>query len=443
MAIRCVHAFTPSTCIVAGGNPWGGIYRSTNGGGAWAYTEAGNPNDIYFPTELVGYAAGEGNSVYKTVDAGVTWTDLGPVVPAPQFTVFFHDELRGWTGGAGSGSRTMDGGGTWVAMGSIPSYTKSIIFTDADTGYAVGQSGQTVRNVDGGVTWENFIGEVFNATFGDAALVDGALIGVANNGDIYRAQLRCPVNGPVPHILQVDGELCTADANSIQWYLNDDPINGAIGPCHNPVSTGTYHVLTNDVQGCPSAPSEPIAVISTGLEERVKVDELPVYPNPVDDLLMLRIPQGQVVDNAEILDVQGRVVKRISSVNGLGFVGVSDLKSGLYVMRCGVSGRAVEQRFVKKWSDRSKPFNVPSIIRQPRHLALRIVHPPCFHPRCEPPALHGLDDQWPQHFPGDQVPVIHVALLQGGIDQHSEPSGIRRRCRELDEPLVIGQLFRR
>ncbi len=348
VAIRCVHAFTPSSYIVAGGNLWGGFYRTTNGGGAWAYTEAGNPYDMYFPSETVGYAAGEGNSVYKTVDAGVTWTDLGPVVPAQQFTVFFHDELRGWTGGAGAGSRTIDGGQTWETMGSVPSYTKSIIFTDADTGYAVGQSGQTVRSVDGGVTWENFIGEVFNATFGDAALVDGALIGVANNGDIYRAQLQCPVNAAVPAVLAVDGELCTGDAAGVQWFWNDDPIDGATEPCYNPASVGNYHVVTSDAQGCFSAPSEPISVISTGVVEATHATGLAIHPNPAGAMLYVQLPEGTTPALLEVLDVQGRVVMRTYISNPITTLDLSALKSGVYVVRNNSDPATPVQRFVKE-----------------------------------------------------------------------------------------------
>ncbi len=347
VTIRCVQAFTPSTYIVAGGNLWGGFYRTTNGGAAWSHTEASNPYDMHFPSETVGYAAGEGSSVYKTVDAGVTWTDLGQVVPAQQFTVFFLDELRGWTGGAGSGARTIDGGESWEFMGSIPSYTKSIIFTDADTGYAVGQSGQTLRSVDGGVTWEHHIDEVFNATFGDAALVDGALIGVANNGDIYRAQLSCPVNRPVPTVFEVEGELCTADANSIQWYVDDGPIDGATDPCHNPTNIGAYHVVTSDAQGCLSAPSEPISIVSTALPDPTNATSLALFPSPVDDLLTLVVPDGMTADRMAILDVQGRVVKLIPAIRGPGSVDVSDLRSGLYVLRCDLGGEFVAQRFLK------------------------------------------------------------------------------------------------
>lgn|GEM_PF-3400089 len=261
--------------------------------------------------------------------------------------MFFHYELRGWTGGAGAGSRTIDGGATWETMGSIPSYTKSIIFTDADTGYAVGQRGQTVRSVDSGVTWENFIGEVFNATFGDAALIDGAFIGVANTGDIYRAQLQCPMNGAAPAVFEVDGELCTGQAAGVQWFLNNGPVDGATSNCYNPASVGSYHVVTSDAEGCFSAPSEPISIISTALPEPLSTNGFALFPNPVDDLLMLALPNGMVVDQADLLDAQGRVVHRIASVNGLGLVDVSELKSGLYVMRCTSSGRIVAQRFVK------------------------------------------------------------------------------------------------
>jgi hypothetical protein len=60
--IRCTQSFSPTTYIVAGGNLNGGFYRTTNGGSSWTYTPAGNPYDMYFPTETTGYAVGEGTS---------------------------------------------------------------------------------------------------------------------------------------------------------------------------------------------------------------------------------------------------------------------------------------------------------------------------------------------------------------------------------------------
>jgi len=53
------------------------------------------------------------------------------------------------------------------------------------------------------------------------------------------------------------------------------------------------------------------------------------------------------VDRVEVLDTQGRIVMRVSSIIGTGSVDVSELKSGLYVLRCNVGGRMVAQRFVK------------------------------------------------------------------------------------------------
>lgn len=347
VAIRCVHAFSPSSYIVAGGNLNGGFYRTTSGGGTWAYTAAGNPYDMYFPTESVGYGVGEGNSVYKTMDGGLTWSDLGPQVPAQQFTIFFLDEMRGWTGGAGAGARTTDGGQTWNTMGSIPSYTKSIIFTDADTGYAVGQSGQTVRSTDGGITWVNYINEVFNATFGDAALIDGALVGVANNGDIYRAQLECPAMAQTPLVIEVGGTLLSSSAEGNQWYDADGIIPGATSPSYTPTVGGPYHVVVTDDLGCVSELSNVVNVVITALSENEPIDVLRIHPNPSGQNISLGIP-GHISGSVELMDIHGRrVLSTLINSGGIP-IDISTLPSGVYLVKYLNSDRTIFGRFVKE-----------------------------------------------------------------------------------------------
>jgi photosystem II stability/assembly factor-like uncharacterized protein len=347
VAIRSTQAFTTDTYIVAGGNLNGGFYRTTDHGANWAYTAASNPYDMHFPTEMVGYAAGEGNNAYKTEDGGVTWTDLGAVVPNQQFTVFFLDEQRGWTGGAGAGALTIDGGASWTIMGSIPSYTKSIIFTDADTGYAVGQSGQTVLSTDGGLTWTNYVTEVFNATMGDAALADGALIAVGKAGDIYRAQLECPPVAVVPTVTEVGGMLYADDGAGYQWYVNDEPIAGADGRSYTPMGGGLYHVVVTDALGCVSAPSLPIDLVVTATNEVLTPPALRLYPNPAKEMLLVSATE-QGASPLELIDLHGHVVVRSWASTSTTALDVSFLTSGVYTVRCIGKSHVTTARFVKE-----------------------------------------------------------------------------------------------
>ena len=346
VAIRCVHAFSPATYIVAGGNLNGGFYRTTNGGGSWTYTMASNPYDMHFPTETTGYAVGEGSNVYKTTNAGLTWTDLGPQVPSQQHTVFFLDELRGWTGGAGAGARTTDGGASWTTMGSIPSYTMSIIFSDADTGYAVGNTGQVVRSTDGGVTWENFLPDIFNALIGDAALVDGALVAVGRFGDVFRAQLHCPAIATMPVILETAGTLYSNSPSGNQWHDANGPITGATGATYSPTTGGLYHVVVTDALGCASAPSNAINVLITALPGNVRSDILNLFPNPAQRNLTIVLP-GTGPFPIELLDVDGRTVRR-EVARGTTTLDVAGMASGVYTIRCTIDGQRSIGRFIKE-----------------------------------------------------------------------------------------------
>ncbi|MCB0781008.1 MAG: hypothetical protein KDC03_16050, partial [Flavobacteriales bacterium] len=53
----------------------------TNGGSTWTHTSVGNLSifDLYFPSDLVGYAVGEGGIIWKTTDGGVNWQ----LMPSP------------------------------------------------------------------------------------------------------------------------------------------------------------------------------------------------------------------------------------------------------------------------------------------------------------------------------------------------------------------------
>jgi hypothetical protein len=298
---------------------------------------------MYFPTETTGYAVGEGTSVYKTTDAGITWTDLGPLVSAGQVTLFFLDEQRGWTGL----HRTTDGGQTWTLMSGTPQSTVAIIFTDADTGYAVASSGQTVRSVDGGITWENnYISEVPNASFSDAAFVDGTLIGVANGGDIFRAQIGCTETAFVPAIQQVGSYLCTYTFGTVQWFLNGEPIPDGNDLCVEATEAGNYNVVVTEGPGCISAPSATVQVIGTEVGTNT-IEDLRIAPNPAKEVLRIARSQGTVAD-ISVYDTQGRSVMIDRTSDTSYNLDVRALKPGMYVIRIRTGNRVQSARFMKE-----------------------------------------------------------------------------------------------
>lgn len=82
---------------------------------------------------------------------------------------------------------------------------------------------------------------------------------------------------------------------------------------------------------------------NTGLHTAAN-DPLLAFPNPADDLLRVRIPQGGS-QMAEILDPLGRVLVRRYAQTASWVMGVSALANGHYLLRCTVDGRVSTMPF--------------------------------------------------------------------------------------------------
>lgn len=342
VAIRCTWTIDANTHFVAGGAVQGGIYRTTNAGSSWTRVlDVGNItiSDLWFTSPQNGYAVGEYGDNYRTTDGGTTWE---PMTGTPGgHTVFFLDEDHGWM----KYRRTMDGGATWTDINGAQS-TMSMFFTTVDTGYTVTYTGQTVKTVDGGLTWETVLPEILNATVGDATYVDGAIVIVCNNGDIFRAQVSCPTIANVPVITESGNTLCTTTSGTAQWYLDGEALPDGNTPCISPVEPGEYHVIITDGIGCVSCPSSPVEVISTGLATRAST-EMRIVPNPARDRIRIERETGSPVI-LTLLDAQGRTV-RSEKLAGNGIsLDISRLLPGMYLVRSVSEERVEAVRFMKE-----------------------------------------------------------------------------------------------
>lgn len=128
---------------------------------------APNLKEIEFPTALIGYAAGNRDTIYKTTDGGATWNKLPLPFPGvtPQITytdMYALDANTVFLTGNGFPRKvvikTTDGGATWTDItGNILSFggpnLNSILMHDANNGYVVSPGGTLFKTNDGGASW--------------------------------------------------------------------------------------------------------------------------------------------------------------------------------------------------------------------------------------------------------------------------------------------------
>ncbi len=337
LAIRSTWAFDENTAIVGGGYINAGCYRTTNAGQDWTPSPTGNIYDLWFVNDTLGFCGGAGGALARTTDGGISWEPLDNIFNGDINSIFFlNDTLGFWAGGGGA--RTTDGGDTWTSMG-LNNFMMSIFFTDPDTGYVVNVSGYVLRTTNGGNDWEELVPAPFDVLIGDATMVDGAIIAVGQSGDVFRAELQCPTTPQVPLVFQSGQTLFTAWRPQIQWYLDGEPLPDATWPWITTSEPGSYTVVVTDALGCTSAPSVPVVVINTAVEERA-VDAFTVFPNPTNGQLTVTFTTNGT-HTVQLCDAQGRVLRSERVSGSSATLDVRELPVGLYFLREVGGARAV------------------------------------------------------------------------------------------------------
>lgn len=81
-----------------------------------------------------------------------------------------------------------------------------------------------------------------------------------------------------------------------------------------------------------------LGVVRTGLDEMSNISKLNIYPNPIKDYMTIDCIEG-TIENVEMYDLSGRLVKSINTVNDR--VDVRDLKAGMYLLKVSTSNGSV------------------------------------------------------------------------------------------------------
>lgn len=179
------------------------FHRSTDGGLNWVAGQSADgrialvrlSDDTLLATARAGMAPNGDTRLFRSVDGGQTWVDLGDVLsPGIDSTRFdFVSPAPGLVvaaNGAGDLYRSTDTGASWTRVYASPGPGQSffasstLTFADAQTGYFGFGDGLVVATGDGGASWTQLTSGAAANLADLARFADGGLVAVGDEGTV-------------------------------------------------------------------------------------------------------------------------------------------------------------------------------------------------------------------------------------------------------------------
>jgi len=173
-----------------------GIYQTTDAGQTFRHLGNAKHNDFVSvdfsdPRRRTLLAGGheQSRTVWKSVDAGQTWTNVG--LSLPQGTKFSSNPLlidattylvnaSGWGKGTGGVYRTTNAGATWTQVSSLEANGTPLTASDDSIYWLLMFDRGLIRSTDKGQTWTQVCGSGVLKGSSLIELPDGRLAGIAN-----------------------------------------------------------------------------------------------------------------------------------------------------------------------------------------------------------------------------------------------------------------------
>lgn len=128
--------------------------------------------------------------------------------------------------------------------------------------------------------------------------------GCADTSDIVTVTIHQSPNAPI--ISQNGNVLTSSFSSGFQWYFNGMAIPNATTQSWTPTSTGSYHVVVTDENGCTAASNVVTTVVGVAHDF---VEDFAVYPNPIaGDVHVAGLLQRGGEMQVRIVNATGQVV---------------------------------------------------------------------------------------------------------------------------------------
>ncbi|MEX0596709.1 MAG: YCF48-related protein, partial [Candidatus Paceibacterota bacterium] len=150
-------------------------------------------NRIFFLNENVGYIFGYKRFIRKTIDSGITWTNLS--IPSSLISTeadltdleFINENIGFAISTKGSVFKTVDQGVTWtkIQLQASNYALKELVFVDENIGLATGPFGQIYRTINQGVTWSMM--STSGGLIHDIRFINGVLYATGENRSFIKS----------------------------------------------------------------------------------------------------------------------------------------------------------------------------------------------------------------------------------------------------------------
>lgn len=354
-----IAAISANTCYSAMYNNLGGggVFKTTDAGISWTQIGVGSiftdpasfPDVIYFTDSLNGWTMGDPIGgyfeIYSTTDGGATWTRLpqanitnpiaGEYAIVNDFTVVGN---KIWFGtNKGRVYISYDGGINWTAKSVVSNVNtvSGLAFRDTLNGVCTKSTTAGVstlyRTVNGGLTW-TLVTPVGPAFFSDLAYVPGTSVLYSCAASATGRGSSYSTNDGSNWILADTAGIGTTDGyTSMDWI--DNLTGWAGGFSADPLTDGIYKYAGSAV----------------GLNQLLNKAVVTAYPNPTTGLVRINTSvQGTVY--VSVYDILGNIVisyETYSTSTGL-VVDLRNVNSGVYSIQLVENNKSSVVKIVKQ-----------------------------------------------------------------------------------------------